>query len=123
MNTQTEVGNQAVSILKAGRARLEGHWYKGGWDDGGPPDTCGVCALGALWYVAFGATRPSKTAEELRADAWGAYSGAHEALNREVRTRFKKFGIADYNDHEGTTEQDVLDVFTAAIDALSAGVK
>lgn len=110
--------NEVLAVLRAARELIAvpAHWTKGvaamnadGYEvDALCVDATCFCTVGAL-------NRATRTQEAAAERAYDLYKAARERL---VNKALRGSGLVDFNDHPGTTHEDVLAMFDAAIAEL-----
>lgn len=98
-----------IDVLRAARARLDLAWTQNRIaDDFDNPDTCGVCAIGAIRWATHGSFRyyPDPLAFKARKALKGALPASFSG------------DIADYNDHPNRRKTTMLRLFDRAITNL-----
>lgn len=97
-----------VDDLKAAREIVAQRWHKGGLEDGHG----NVCAVGALNLACMGMLRVDNQPVPV-------YYAAYRALERHIPTGFNGLpSLPSYNDADGVTREDMLDLFDKALAEL-----
>lgn len=89
-----------IEDLKTAMATIDKGWYQGGL-----VGAEGVCAVGALNMACAGSPVPWGDVD------WARRDESYKALKSHLPKDFQGREIAYFNDHPGTTKQDVLNLF------------